>query len=149
MADDRVEKCPLFAFVCDERVPDDDVGLPDDPGGFVVPPRDFFVKLRESCTRHNVLLIFDEIITGFGRLGERFGADYYGVIPDLIACGKGMSSGYAPLAAVLIQEKVNREFLGELAERREFHHGHTYGGNPVACAAGLAAIRQMKAQKLV
>src|SRR5205085_11380380 len=77
------------------------------------------------------------------------GADYYRVVPDLITCGKGMSSGYAPLAAVLIQEQVNREFLGPLEERREFHHGHTYGGNPVACAAGLAVIRQMKEQGLV
>src|SRR6266496_1287745 len=105
--------------------------------GFLVPPREFFTLLREYCDRHDILLIFDEIITGFGRLGTNFGADYYGIVPDLIACGKGMSSGYAPLAAVLIQEKVNREFLGKLEERREFHHGHTYGGNPVACAAGL------------
>src|SRR5581483_1387279 len=116
--------------------------------GFVVPPREFFQQLRAYCDRHDILLIFDEIITGFGRLGTNFGADYYGVVPDLIACGKGMSSGYAPLAAVLIQEKVNREFLGALEERREFHHGHTYGGNPVACAAGLAAIRQLKELRL-
>ncbi len=117
--------------------------------GFVVPPRDFFQRLRETCDRHNVLLIFDEIITGFGRLGTNFGADYYGVVPDLIACGKGMSSGYAPLAAVLIQERVNRAFLGRADERKEFHHGHTYGGNPVACAAGLAALRQIKERDLV
>jgi adenosylmethionine-8-amino-7-oxononanoate aminotransferase len=117
--------------------------------GFVVPPREFFQQLRAYCERHDILLIFDEIITGFGRLGTNFGADYYGVVPDLIACGKGMSSGYAPLAAVLIQEHVNREFLGSAEERREFHHGHTYGGNPVACAAGLAALRQMKELNLV
>ena len=117
--------------------------------GFVVPPREFFQRLRETCDRHNVLLIFDEIITGFGRLGTNFGADYYGVVPDLIACGKGMSSGYAPLAAVLIQERVNRAFLGAAEERVEFHHGHTFGGNPVACAAGLAALRQIVEQDLV
>lgn len=117
--------------------------------GFVVPPPQFFKLLREYCDRHDILLIFDEIITGFGRLGTNFGADYYGVVPDLIACGKGMSSGYAPLAAVLIQEKVNREFLGTVEERVEFHHGHTFGGNPVACAAGLAAMRQIKEQNLV
>ncbi len=111
--------------------------------GFVVPPREFFERLRETCDRYNVLLIFDEIITGFGRLGTNFGADYYGVVPDLLCCGKGMSSGYAPLAAVLIQDHVNRAFLGRAEERVEFHHGHTYGGNPVACAAGLAAVRQM------
>ncbi|MCC7368381.1 MAG: aspartate aminotransferase family protein [Chloroflexi bacterium] len=117
--------------------------------GFVVPPPSFFKMLREYCDRYDILLIFDEIITGFGRLGTNFGADYYGVVPDLIACGKGMSSGYAPLAAVLIQEKVNREFLGKLEDRVEFHHGHTFGGNPVACAAGLAAIRQIKEENLV
>lgn len=117
--------------------------------GFVVPPPEFFKMLREYCDRHDILLIFDEIITGFGRLGTNFGADYFGVVPDLIACGKGMSSGYAPLAAVLIQEKVNREFLGKPEERVEFHHGHTFGGNPVACAAGLAAIRQIKEENLV
>jgi adenosylmethionine-8-amino-7-oxononanoate aminotransferase len=114
-----------------------------------VPPREFFQQLRAYCDRHDILLIFDEIITGFGRLGTNFGADYYGVVPDLIACGKGMSSGYAPLAAVLIQEHVNREFLGRAEERKEFHHGHTFGGNPVACAAGLAAMRQIKEQNLV
>ena len=117
--------------------------------GFVVPPREFFERLRESCDRHNVLLIFDEIITGFGRLGTNFGADYYGVVPDLLCCGKGMSSGYAPLAAVLVQDRVNQAFLGRAEERIEFHHGHTYGGNPVACAAGLAALRQIVEQNLV
>lgn len=117
--------------------------------GFVVPPPQFFKLLREYCDKHDILLIFDEIITGFGRLGTNFGADYYGVIPDLIACGKGMSSGYAPLAAVLIQEKVNKEFLGSAEDRVEFHHGHTFGGNPVACAAGLAAMRQIKEGNLV
>jgi adenosylmethionine-8-amino-7-oxononanoate aminotransferase len=117
--------------------------------GFVVPPPQFFKLLREYCDRHDILLIFDEIITGFGRLGTNFGADYYGVVPDLIACGKGMSSGYAPLAAVLIQQKVNDAFLGTAEERIEFHHGHTFGGNPVACAAGLAAMKQIKEQNLV
>ena len=117
--------------------------------GFVVPPPQFFKLLREYCDKHDILLIFDEIITGFGRLGTNFGADYYGVVPDLIACGKGMSSGYAPLAAVLIQEKVNKEFLGSAEERVEFHHGHTFGGNPVACAAGLAAMEQIKEENLV
>lgn len=117
--------------------------------GFVVPPPEFFQILRETCDRYNVLLIFDEIITGFGRLGTNFGADYYGVVPDLLCCGKGMSGGYAPLAAVLIQQRVWEAFLGEPEERKEFHHGHTYGGNPVACAAGLAALRQIQERRLV
>jgi adenosylmethionine-8-amino-7-oxononanoate aminotransferase len=117
--------------------------------GFVVPPAEYFTILREICDRHGVLLIFDEIITGFGRLGTPFGADYYGVVPDLLCCGKGMSGGYAPLAAVLIAEQVWTAFLGEPEERLEFHHGHTYGGTPVACAAGLAALRQIQDRDLV
>ncbi len=117
--------------------------------GFVVPPPEYFTILREICDRHGVLLIFDEIITGFGRLGTPFGADYYGVVPDLLCCGKGMSGGYAPLAAVLIAEQVWAAFLGEPEERLEFHHGNTYGGNPVACAAGLAALRQIQDRHLV
>jgi adenosylmethionine-8-amino-7-oxononanoate aminotransferase len=117
--------------------------------GFVVPPPEFFAMLRETCDKHNVLLIFDEIITGFGRLGTNFGADYYGVLPDLLCCGKGMSGGYAPLAAVLIRQQVWDAFLGDPAARLEFHHGHTFGGNPVACAAGVAALREIRERKLV
>ncbi len=117
--------------------------------GFTVPPPEFFPLLREICDRYNVLLIFDEIITGFGRLGAKFGADYYGVVPDLICCGKGMSGGYAPLAAVLIADRVWEAFLGAPAERREFHHGHTYGGNPVAAAAGLAVLQEIRRRGLV
>ncbi len=117
--------------------------------GYVVPPPEFFAILRETCDRHNVLLIFDEIITGFGRLGRNFGADHYGVVPDLLCCGKGMSGGYAPLAAVLIADRIQEAFLGAAEERREFHHGHTFGGNPVAAAAGLAALREMRDNDLV
>lgn len=117
--------------------------------GFVVPPPEFFQLLRETCDKHNILLIFDEIITGFGRLGTNFGADYYGVTPDLLCCGKGMSGGYAPLAAVLLQQHVWNAFLGKPEERKEFHHGHTFGGNPVACAAGVAVLQQIVERKLV
>ncbi|MHB1417649.1 MAG: aminotransferase family protein [Chloroflexota bacterium] len=117
--------------------------------GFVVPPREFFSMLRETCTKYDVTLIFDEIITGFGRLGTNFGADYYGVTPEVICCGKGMSSGYAPLAAIVFADRVQEAFLGEAGERKEFHHGHTYGGNPVACAAGIAVLTQIREQGLV
>ncbi len=117
--------------------------------GFVVPPREFFTILRKACDRHNVLLVFDEIITGFGRLGAMFGADYYGVVPDILACGKGMSGGYAPLAAVLFTDEIQAAFLGDSESGREFFHGHTYGGNPVACSAGIAAVRQILEQDLV
>ncbi|MCC6629259.1 MAG: aspartate aminotransferase family protein [Chloroflexi bacterium] len=117
--------------------------------GFTVPPVEYFQMLRATCDKHKVLLIFDEIITGFGRLGTRFGAEYYGVAPDLITCGKGMSGGYSPLAAVLIAEHVRQAFLGEPGQRREFHHGHTFGGNPLSSAAGLAVLRLIRQERLV
>ena len=117
--------------------------------GFTVPPVEYFQKIRAACDQHNVLLIFDEVITGFGRLGARFGAEYYGVIPDLITCGKGMSGGYTPLAAVLISERVRQAFLGGPGERKEFHHGHTFGGNPLSSATGLAVLRYLRQEGLV
>jgi len=117
--------------------------------GFVVPPREFHEIVRQACDKHTVLDIFDEIITGFGRTGERFAANYYGVMPDIICCGKGMSGGYAPLSTVLVRDTVWDAFLGLPEEHREFHHGHTFGGNPVACAAGLAALHQITERKLV
>jgi adenosylmethionine-8-amino-7-oxononanoate aminotransferase len=117
--------------------------------GFTVPPAEYLPMLRAICDQYNVLLILDEIITGFGRLGTNFGADYFGVVPDLLCGGKGMSGGYAPLSAVFVQERVQAAFLGAPDERREFHHGHTYGGNPVAAAAGLAVLQLMDDQQLV
>jgi adenosylmethionine-8-amino-7-oxononanoate aminotransferase len=117
--------------------------------GFTTPPVEYYRMLRDACDRHNVLLIFDEVITGFGRLGARFGAEHYGVMPDLITCGKGMSGGYAPLAAVLISERVRQAFLGEPGQRREFHHGHTFGGNPLSSATGLAVLRYLRQEGLV
>ncbi len=117
--------------------------------GFIVPPPDYLPRLREVCTRHNIVLIYDEIITGFGRLGTMFGSQYYEAPPDITCCGKGMSGGYAPLAAILIRDSIADAFYGEEEEHRQFHHGHTYAGNPVACAAGVAAITQMIERDIV
>jgi len=117
--------------------------------GFIVPPPDYLPRLREVCTRHNVVLIYDEIITGFGRLGTMFGSEYYGAPPDITCCGKGMSGGYAPLAAILIRDRIAEAFYGEADEQRQFHHGHTYAGNPVACAAGVAAVSQLIERDIV
>jgi adenosylmethionine-8-amino-7-oxononanoate aminotransferase len=111
--------------------------------GFMVPPPDYLPRLREICDRHNVVLIYDEIITGFGRLGTMFGSEYFKAAPDITCCGKGMSGGYAPLAAVLIRDKIAATFYGADEDNVQFHHGHTYAGNPVACAAGLAAMTQL------
>jgi adenosylmethionine-8-amino-7-oxononanoate aminotransferase len=116
--------------------------------GIVAPPPEYFPILREICDRHNVVLIFDEIITGFGRTGRLFGADTYHTVPDILCCGKGMSSGYAPLAATICRDHIAAAFRGRTEDRVEFHHGHTYGGNPVASAAGLASIQEILDRRL-
>jgi adenosylmethionine-8-amino-7-oxononanoate aminotransferase len=117
--------------------------------GFMVPPPDYLPRLREICDRHNVVLIYDEIITGFGRLGTMFGSEYFKAAPDITCCGKGISGGYAPLAAILIRDRIAAAFYGEDDENVQFHHGHTYAGNPVACAAGIAAISQLIEKDIV
>ncbi len=111
--------------------------------GFITPPAEYFKILREICDQHDVLLIFDEIITGFGRLGQLFGADVYATAPDLMTVGKGLSGGYAPLAAVMMTSPVAEAFWGDPADGVHFNAGHTYAGNPVACAAGLEAVSQI------
>jgi adenosylmethionine-8-amino-7-oxononanoate aminotransferase len=115
-------------------------------GGIITPPPEYLPILRQLCDEFNILLIFDEVITGFGRTGSLFAANTFGVTPDILSCGKGMSSGYAPLAAALVSDKVARSFWG--APGTEFAHGHTYAGNPVSCAAGLASVREILERKL-
>ncbi|HKG25322.1 MAG TPA: aspartate aminotransferase family protein [Thermomicrobiales bacterium] len=110
---------------------------------------DYFPRLRELCDRHNVLLIFDEIITGFGRTGRLFAAERVGAWPDILSCGKGISGGYAPLSAILIADKIAQPFWGEPHQGVQFWAGHTYGGNPVACAVGEAAVRYLLDNDLI
>jgi adenosylmethionine-8-amino-7-oxononanoate aminotransferase len=117
--------------------------------GVQVPHPDYFPRLRELCDRHNVLLIYDEIITGFGRTGRLFGAERVGAWPDILSCGKGISGGYAPLSAILIADKVAEAFWGEPEEGVQFWAGHTFGGNPVACAVGEAAVRYLLDHDLI
>jgi adenosylmethionine-8-amino-7-oxononanoate aminotransferase len=117
--------------------------------GFVVPPPDYLTRLRTICDRYGVVLIYDEVITGFGRLGTMFASEYYGAAPDITCCGKGMSGGYAPLAAILIRDRIARAFYGEDSDNVQFHHGHTFGGNPVACAAGVAVLTELLGRDLV
>ena len=112
-------------------------------GGIIDPPPEYLPKLREFCDRHNVLLIFDEIITGMGRTGEMFAADTFGVVPDLICLGKGLSGGYMPLSAVLSRRHIADKFWGDKKTNPGFVSGHTYEGNPIACAAGLATIAEI------
>jgi adenosylmethionine-8-amino-7-oxononanoate aminotransferase len=106
---------------------------------------EYFRRIREICDRHGVLLIADEVITGFWRTGPAFACERWQALPDLITCGKGMSSGYAPLGAVLVQEHVVdaiRQGSGAFA------HGYTFGGNPLSCAAGLAVLRYVEKTRL-
>jgi len=109
-------------------------------------PPGYFEAIRDICDRHDVLLIADEVITGFGRTGRMWGIDHSGVEPDLIATAKGMSGGYAPLGGVLAKESVVAELE---RSRSNFVAGHTYVGHPVTCAAGVAALRYLLAHDLV
>lgn len=117
-------------------------------GGIITPPPEYLPIVREICNRHTVLLIFDEIITGFGRTGEMFAAQTFNTVPDILCMGKGMSSGYAPLAGIAFRDHVAAAFWGEEEDEIEFSHGHTYGANPVASAAGLANIAEIEGRDL-
>jgi len=117
--------------------------------GVVVPPRDYLPRIRDLCDRYNIVLIYDEIITGVGRTGRLFAAEHWNAWPDILCLGKGMSGGYAPLSATVLTDRIARAFWGDAADGVQFHAGHTYGGNPVACAVGLAAIREVEEQRLI
>ncbi len=108
--------------------------------GIIVYPPGYTRAVWEIARRHDVLFIADEVATGFGRTGKMFACEHEGVEPDLMAVGKGISGGYLPLAATFATEEIYRAFLGEPDQARTFYHGHTYTGNPVACAAALASL---------
>jgi adenosylmethionine-8-amino-7-oxononanoate aminotransferase len=108
--------------------------------GMLVHPPGYLRAVRELCDRHGVLLILDEVATGFGRTGRMFACEHEGVAPDLLCLAKGITGGYLPLAATLASERIYEGFLGEHEEFRTFFHGHTYTGNPLACAAGIATL---------
>ncbi len=115
--------------------------------GMLVSPPGYLKRMRELCTRFNILLIADEVATGFGRTGTMFACEQESVIPDLMAVAKGVTGGYLPLAATLATEEIYRGFLGEYRELRTFFHGHTYTGNPLACAAAIANIDLFKKER--
>jgi adenosylmethionine-8-amino-7-oxononanoate aminotransferase len=108
--------------------------------GMLVHPPGYLRAVRELCDRHGVLLICDEVATGFGRTGRMFACDHEDVVPDFMCLAKGITGGYLPLAATLTTERVYEAFLGAHEEYRTFFHGHTYTGNPLACAAALATL---------
>jgi adenosylmethionine---8-amino-7-oxononanoate aminotransferase len=108
--------------------------------GMLTQPRGYLRHVRELCDAHGVLLICDEVATGFGRTGRMFACEHEDVTPDLMCVGKGLTGGYLPLAATLASEQIYQGFLGPPQEQRTFFHGHTYTGNPLACAAGIATL---------
>jgi beta-alanine--pyruvate transaminase len=109
--------------------------------GVLVPPKGYLEKLRQICTKHGILLIFDEVITGFGRLGAAFASDYFNVTPDMITCAKGISNGTIPMGAVALRRGIYDAFMAGAAENTiELFHGYTYSGHPVAAAAAIATI---------
>ncbi len=119
-------------------------------GGVIVPPKGYLQRLREICDRHHVLLIFDEVLTGFGRLGAPFGADLFGVIPDIMTMAKGLTNGAASMGAVVASDAVYDTFMhADLPPWSvEFLHGYTYTAHPIACAAGLAAMDIFENEKM-
>jgi adenosylmethionine-8-amino-7-oxononanoate aminotransferase len=117
--------------------------------GILVHPPGYLRAVRGLCDRFGVLLICDEVATGFGRTGTMFACEQEDVAPDLLCLGKGLTGGYLPLAATLATERVYAGFLGEPAEQRTFFHGHTYTGNPLACAAALASLDAFERERTI
>ncbi|MGV3485758.1 MAG: adenosylmethionine--8-amino-7-oxononanoate transaminase [Planctomycetaceae bacterium] len=108
--------------------------------GLVMHPRGLLRRLRELCDRYDVLMIADEVATGFGRTGKMFACEHEGVVPDLLCLGKGLTGGYLPMAATIASSKIFDAFLAPVADHRQFFHGHTYSGNPLSAAAALASL---------
>ena len=117
--------------------------------GVLIPPKGYLQKLREITKKHGILLIFDEVITGFGRVGTPFAADYFGVVPDMIVAAKGLTNGVVPMGAVLVTSEIHDAFMQGPEHMIEFFHGYTYSGNPLASAAGLATLETYREEGLL
>lgn len=128
----------VAAFIAEPVVGAAAMGMVPDPG--------YFQRVREICDKYDVLMIVDEVLSGMGRTGRNFAIDHWGVVPDMISCGKGMSSGYSPLGAVVIASKIYETVAQGSGA---FEHGFTYNGNPLSCATGLAVLRYMRQHELV
>ncbi|RZJ16743.1 MAG: aminotransferase class III-fold pyridoxal phosphate-dependent enzyme, partial [Haliea sp.] len=120
--------------------------------GWYLPPKGYLKRLREICDKHGILLIFDEVITGFGRLGTAFGSDYYGVVPDMLNFAKCVTNGVIPLGGVICRDHIYNTMMEANAKAPEhaieFFHGYTYSGHPVACAAAIATLTLMQEENL-
>ena len=120
-------------------------------GGVVVPPAGYLQRLRKICDRHDILLIFDEVITGFGRAGSLTGAEEFGVVPDILNLAKQLTNGAIPMGAVVVSETIHRAFMEapKPPHAIELPHGYTYSAHPVACAAALASLRLFDTEGLI
>ncbi|MGH1358762.1 MAG: aspartate aminotransferase family protein [Burkholderiaceae bacterium] len=118
-------------------------------GGVLVPPVGYLQRLRDICTKHGILLIFDEVITGWGRLGKTFAAEHFGVTPDLMTFAKGVTSAAVPLGGVIASDEVYSTFMNTDSPGVEFFHGYTYSGHPLACAAALATLDVYRDENLL
>ena len=118
-------------------------------GGMIVQPAGFLKRVRELCDRYDILMIADEVATGFGRTGAMFACDHENVVPDIMALSKGIAAGYLPLAATVTVDKVYSAFLGSYSELKTFFHGHTFTGNPLACAVALKSLQLFEQDNLL
>ncbi|MDA1101079.1 MAG: aspartate aminotransferase family protein [Proteobacteria bacterium] len=116
--------------------------------GVLVPPKGYLERLREITKKYGILLIFDEVITGFGRLGSSFAAEYFGVTPDLFTMAKGLTSGYVPMGAVAVDNGIYQAFMDESPDGIELFHGYTYSAHPLACAAAMATLEVYQEEDL-
>ena len=151
------EECNRFAAQSIEDVivhedPETVAGVIVEPigntGGIITPTEEYFRIIRDICDRYQVALIFDEVITGFAKTGSMFAAQTFGVTPDLLCCGKGISSGAVPMGAMIAREDWADAFWGPAESGIQFAHGNTFAGNPLACAAGIAVIDEIVEKKL-
>jgi len=140
----------LFEDVIVSEGPDTVAGVVLEPignsGGIITPTEEYFKIIRDICTKYNVILIFDEVLTGFGKTGDMFAAQTYNVIPDIICAGKALSSGAIPIGSMMAREDYAGAFYGK--QGLEFGHGHTYANNALASAVGIAVINELQEQKL-
>lgn len=135
-----------------KRHPDEIAGLIIEPivqaaGGMIVSPPGYLKEVRKLCNRYNILMIADEVATGFGRTGRMFACEHEGVTPDILCLAKGITGGYLPLAATITTEEIYNAFIGKFDEFKTFFHGHTYTGNQLACASAIANLEIFKKEK--
>lgn len=129
----------ISAFICEPIV--------GSQQGAVVPPDGYFAQVRKICDKYDILLIIDEVMTGFGRTGRYFASEHFGVEPDIITFGKGVSSGYAPLGGMIVHERIIEALIKN--SEGKFMHGYTYSGHPVSVAAGLEAVKYYKEKEVL